>query len=122
MKTYQEKLRDPRWQKKRLEILNRDNWRCVCCGDTEQTLNVHHIQYDCDIENPWDYENGFLATVCEDCHASVRENRFYIPWMNFPQAVSWDFITDSRIEDHIGRVEDSWGDFQNLHGNWGPLV
>ena len=30
---YSEKLKDPRWQKKRLEILERDNFRCQYCGD-----------------------------------------------------------------------------------------
>ncbi len=28
--TYAEQLKDPRWQKRRLEILQRDEWRCLC--------------------------------------------------------------------------------------------
>lgn len=43
--TYKEKLKDPRWQKKRLEIFDRDGWKCVECGDKDSTLNVHHIFY-----------------------------------------------------------------------------
>lgn len=42
---YSEKLKDPRWQKKRLEILNRDEFACRFCGDNKSTLNVHHISY-----------------------------------------------------------------------------
>ena len=66
-KTYLEKLKDPRWQKKRLEILERDNWTCKACGETEKTLHVHHIFYFPKKE-PWEIENGFLITLCENCH------------------------------------------------------
>lgn len=42
---YSDKLKDPRWQKKRLEILTRDEWTCQICFDTESTLVVHHQKY-----------------------------------------------------------------------------
>lgn len=66
-KPYFEKLRDPRWQKKRLEIMGRDKFSCRHCGDTEKTLNVHHCIYDKGKE-PWDYEGSNLVTLCEACH------------------------------------------------------
>jgi len=66
-KSYAEKLKDPRWQKKRLEILERDEWKCMSCGDKENTLHVHHIFYFPGKE-PWDVHNGFLITLCEKCH------------------------------------------------------
>ena len=44
-KSYYEKLLDPRWQKKRLEILNRDEFKCRSCGDDKSTLHVHHGYY-----------------------------------------------------------------------------
>lgn len=31
-KSYAEKFKDPRWQKKRLKIMERDNWKCCECG------------------------------------------------------------------------------------------
>lgn len=65
-KTYSEKLKDPRWQKKRLEILQRDNWQCYYCGDTKTTLHVHHEMYLGN--NPWDTPDECLTTLCEDCH------------------------------------------------------
>ena len=40
---YSEKLRDPRWQKRRLEILERDAWQCQACLSTAKTLHVHHL-------------------------------------------------------------------------------
>jgi len=45
---YSEKLKDPRWQKKRLKVLERDNWECKQCGEKEETLHIHHLLYDKD--------------------------------------------------------------------------
>ena len=71
---YSEKLKDPRWQKKRLEILERDNWSCQRCGDDESMLVVHHKRYFPKKE-PWEYENNILITLCEDCHESEKTER-----------------------------------------------
>lgn len=64
-KTYSDKLLDPRWQKKRLKIFERDNWSCVCCADSSSTLSVHHKSYNV---NPWNVENDQLMTLCVLCH------------------------------------------------------
>lgn len=71
--TYPEKLRDPRWQKKRLEILNRDGWSCQICFDTASTLHVHHRRYLPKCE-PWDVPGSALVTLCEECHKSETEH------------------------------------------------
>lgn len=73
-KKYSEKLRDPRWQKKRLKVLERDGWACRCCGDTENMLSVHHRRYIPKRE-PWDYPDELLVTLCSDCHNDERELR-----------------------------------------------
>ena len=65
--SYQKLLRDPRWQKKRLEIMNRDGFQCVDCGAEDKTLNVHHLYYGAGLA-PWEYENSSLVTLCEECH------------------------------------------------------
>jgi hypothetical protein len=70
MTTYTEKLRDPRWQRKRLEIMQRDNFTCTQCGDTSTTQNVHHWEY---VKEPWDAKNADLVTVCETCHKEIEE-------------------------------------------------
>jgi 5-methylcytosine-specific restriction endonuclease McrA len=67
--TYSQKLRDPRWQKKRLEIFNRDNWTCQSCGSDSNNLQIHHLKYH-QGKNPWEYDNQFLVTYCEVCHES----------------------------------------------------
>lgn len=71
-KTYSEKLKDPRWQKKRLEIFERDNWTCQHCCHTEWTLAIHHLRYIPGIE-PWDYPAELLITLCEYCHSEEYE-------------------------------------------------
>lgn len=74
MKKYSEKLKDPRWQKKRLNIFERDKWNCQLCHDKESTLHVHHRYYEKGHE-PWDYPDMALITLCEFCHQDETEQR-----------------------------------------------
>lgn len=67
MNRYQKLLRDPRWQRKRLEIMQRDNWACVHCGDSTSELNVHHNRYITG-HLPWEYADEHLTTLCKFCH------------------------------------------------------
>lgn len=64
---YAEKLKDPRWQKKRLEILSRDEFVCQSCFSDTKTLHVHHRRY-LPGKEPWDIPNDLLVTLCEICH------------------------------------------------------
>jgi 5-methylcytosine-specific restriction endonuclease McrA len=76
-KPYIELLRDPRWQKKRLEIMQRDNFTCQLCGDTESPLNVHHKYYMYD-KTPWEYPSNLLITLCEHCHKIEESNKYIV--------------------------------------------
>lgn len=71
MKDYSKKLKDPRWQKLRLEIMERDDWKCRLCFSEGSTLNVHHKRYAG--ANPWDADSRDLVTLCEDCHTAMHE-------------------------------------------------
>lgn len=73
-KSYGELLRDPRWQRKRLEILNRADFSCETCGDTESTLNVHHKIYRRGAK-PWEYTDAELTALCEPCHLEHHSAR-----------------------------------------------
>jgi hypothetical protein len=64
--------KDPRWQKKRLQIMERDAFVCICCGDEESPLNVHHKKYIKD-KKIWEYDDNNLSTLCESCHKEVHE-------------------------------------------------
>jgi hypothetical protein len=72
--TYAEQIKRPEWQKKRLEILSRDGWECVGCGDKESTLHVHHKWYE-NNKNIWDYSGNALVTLCEMCHETEHETK-----------------------------------------------
>lgn len=71
MSNYSELLKDPRWQKKRLEIFQRDDFTCQECFSTNKTLHVHHIKYVGDF--PWETPDLYLLTLCEDCHRLEEE-------------------------------------------------
>ncbi len=62
-----EKYRDPRWQAKRLRIMERAGFKCEMCGDKEKTLNIHHGYYTRDTD-PWDYWDDTLWCLCDLCH------------------------------------------------------
>ncbi len=70
-KSYYDKLRDPKWQKKRLKVLERDQWKCTCCEKEDTELQVHHLFYFKDYD-PWDYPNATLVTACKYCHEYVK--------------------------------------------------
>lgn len=69
---YAQKYRDPRWQKKRLEVMQRDGFKCLFCGAADKTLNVHHCYYIAG-RDPWDYHPASLLTLCERCHGEVGD-------------------------------------------------
>jgi hypothetical protein len=71
---YAEKLKDPRWQKLRLEIFTRDEWMCRNCQDNENTLTVHHLTYSPG-KDPWDYPLENFLTLCKSCHENEFEAR-----------------------------------------------
>lgn len=68
---YLKLLKNPKWQKKRLEILQSRKWECEACGATEECLHVHHNKYVYS-RMPWDYEDSDFVVLCEHCHADVE--------------------------------------------------
>lgn len=71
-KTYAEKLRDPRWQKRRLEILDKAKFHCLNCDSTDKELHVHHLLYERG-KDPWEYEDKLLLPLCKDCHELIAD-------------------------------------------------
>ncbi len=63
---YGDKLKDPRWQKKRLEVFERDEFECLECGSKTDTLHVHHLKYG--KGEPWEVPMEYLETLCQRCH------------------------------------------------------
>jgi hypothetical protein len=65
-KTYSQKLKDARWQKKRNFILIRAHNRCEDCWSTDN-LEIHHCYYMYGFE-PWEYPFDSLRCLCRNCH------------------------------------------------------
>jgi hypothetical protein len=87
--TYWQQLKHPKWQRRRLEILQRDDFMCAACLATEKTLHVHHKRY---VKGRmlWEYPDDELVALCDDCHAVEHEriNEFL-----GVVAASWDSLT-----------------------------
>ena len=86
--TYWELLKDPRWQRKRLEILERESFTCEECGDTKTTLHVHHMYYRKGWK-PWEYPAESLRSLCEHCHVAVAEAQEFLQ-----SATAWMGVAD----------------------------
>jgi 5-methylcytosine-specific restriction endonuclease McrA len=76
---YSDLLKDPRWKFKSKEIIRRDQEKCVICNSKEN-LQVHHRQYHYSVtlkkkKDPWDYNDVYLITLCQDCH--IRGHQLY---------------------------------------------
>jgi len=71
---YRKKLQDPRWQRKRFDILERASWRCEWCGTDEVNLQVHHGYYARDAE-PWEYPDDIFYCLCDGCHGKAEDLR-----------------------------------------------
>ncbi len=72
--TYAEKLKDPRWQKRRLHVMEAANFCCQSCYNEKKTLHVHHVLYRKGAQ-PWEYADHELKCLCEDCHLIEEEGR-----------------------------------------------
>lgn len=77
---YREKMykkrRSPEYLAWRREVLARDNSTCVCCGEMNTQMNVHHIEsFTRRPDIALDVSNG--TTLCEDCHREYHSNFYY---------------------------------------------
>lgn len=69
---YADLLRDPRWQKRRLERLSSEGWMCQQCGDNSKQLHVHHRVY-LDGRSPWEYSDPDLLVLCSTDHDRIHK-------------------------------------------------
>jgi len=88
--TYADKLKDPRWQKRRVEVMQRDGFKCRQCGAADKTLAIHHLAYGRG-EEPWESPAEVLLTVCEGCHDRWRA---FADWCSRLQVI----VRDAEME------------------------
>ena len=80
MSEYGKKLTSPLWQRRRLEIMQRDDFKCYFCGNATKQLEIHHVVYLRKAE-PWDYEDEHLVCLCHDCHAEEERMKSEDPFL-----------------------------------------
>jgi len=108
MSNYSSQLRDRRWQKKRLEILERDGFTCRICGSEDNTeqLHIHHLFYRKGAA-PWEYPNEALVSVCASCHEEVSEvmNEFLMDlFIRFPDISFFDTLRCSVVDRDLSQL------------------
>lgn len=72
MMNYQQQIKHPLWQKKRLEVLELHNFQCQECRTKEDELHVHHPFYKRGAMI-WEYEKKELECLCFRCHKDRHE-------------------------------------------------
>jgi hypothetical protein len=126
MDAYSKLLLSPQWQRKRLEIMQRDNFTCVRCGDSKTTLNVHHIRYVRG-RKPWEYEPKHLETLCAPCHKNEhgKSSRTATPQetirVEFIPELYSDPVRAKALNDEITRLQESLKKEEAGQGNF-PTV
>lgn len=71
-KTYYEQLKDPRWQKMRLEIFEDRGWGCESCGAETKQLHAHHRYYKRGLM-AWEYPLTAFSALCDECHTIQQD-------------------------------------------------
>lgn len=69
-RTYKEKLKDPKWLRKREAILKERGEACQWCGETDRP-EVHHGYYGFAM-HPWEYDDDTLWVLCRPCHQKAQ--------------------------------------------------
>lgn len=88
-KEHAEYIKSEEWKHKRDIVLVRDNFKCSCCGDTEN-LNVHHITY----ENYKDEYLHELITLCKKCHYKAHKKHLIIMILNKKEMDAFKILND----------------------------
>ena len=72
---------------------------CQNCFNSESTLMVHHRIYISGQE-PWDYDDDLLITLCEDCHKGESIN-MPVHEKGLIEAVKLNFLSED-VQELIG--------------------
>lgn len=58
--------------------MERDGFTCQQCGAVDKTLHVHHHKY---AGKPWEVDEYYLETLCEDCHLEIEKLKVCVAHM-----------------------------------------
>lgn len=117
--SYSDLLKDPRWQRKRLEVLGANNFSCFFCGDTKTQLHVHHFVYK---GKPWEADDDDLVAICADCHWLEHKHKYFtkteaelidlIYRYNRPQSLHY---VREKASEHVRRIKEMIGVIRASH-------
>lgn len=103
-KRYKELLQDPRWQKKRLKVFKRDEFRCQLCWSDKNTLHAHHKYYKKGLA-PWQYPMKALITICVKCHDIIkpRKGKYFVPESDAEKEYIEKTAIEQIVDDNVNR-------------------
>ena len=105
--TYAEKLRDPRWQRRRLQVLDKADWMCEECGDASSEMHVHHKIYRKG-RLPWGYEIWEYRALCLICHRDETQVRQELAEL----MIYMDIHELNELRDYAAELANKWLDRQ----------
>lgn len=112
--TYSDQLKHPKWHRKRLEILERDNYKCRECGRSDLKLHIHHGYYKKGVM-AWDYDNKYLHTLCEKCHKDYHyflDKLMELSGEMLPSAIQYLYKI---LESINAKAKNEWYDISDVH-------
>ena len=118
---YKEQLKHPLWQRKRLEIFNRDNFTCQKCNATDKELQVHHLSYS---KLAWEVSNEQLITLCFECHKGVEHDKTIRPQEDYLALIKemeeklTDVITENYKASLMQGIQLLKKEMEAYYGNW----
>lgn len=68
--------KDRNWKEVAQKIRRRDGYKCMVCGATSKTLDVHHIIY---LSHHGTNQQYNLITLCRKCHEAEHDRVFDFP-------------------------------------------
>lgn len=100
--SYAEDLKHPRWQERRLRVLEAAGFRCQRCDSNERQLHAHHKVY-LRGHRLWDYPDGQLECLCDQCHdaAHAHKERLEVELAKHPTSM---LPTITTLMDKLGAV------------------
>lgn len=86
--SYAEDIKHPRWQERRLRVLEGAGFSCQRCGSNERQLHAHHKVY-LRGHRLWDYPDAPLECLCDKCHdlAHAHKERLEVTVAQHPSAM-----------------------------------
>jgi hypothetical protein len=113
MKNYKEKLKDPLWQRMRLMVFERDDFKCLRCGDDENELHAHHTYYEKG-KNPWNYPIESIVTLCKKCHEQEHIKIKILPCKGI--------VKCDKVIEQFPELKKYFSAIRNQKGKWDFLI